>query len=101
MGTLYLDVKYVKVDSNTAWIASQVAEGSNYPGQQVGNWYVNRVVDHGEPGVGNDTISGSGLLGAGDPNTAILALTMVSGEWPASSFQMKDAKITAGNIQVH
>ena len=44
-GTAFLDVKFVRVMGSVAYIASQVAEGSNYAGQAVGNWYFNKVVD--------------------------------------------------------
>jgi len=96
-GTAFLDVKYVHVIGNVAYIASQVAEGSNYAGQPVGNWYVNIFVDNGEPGVGHDTITGA-ALGAG-PLAQATALQMVqtgSGGWQAGPLP-----ITSGNIQVH
>jgi hypothetical protein len=96
-GTAYLDVKYVRVEGNTAYVASQVGEGSNYAGQPVGNWYVNIFVDNGEPGVGHDTITGA-ALGAG-PLAQATALQMVqtgSGGWQAGPLP-----ITSGNIQVH
>jgi hypothetical protein len=35
VGVLNLEVQFVKVVGNTAWIASQVAEGSNYTGHRL------------------------------------------------------------------
>ena len=97
-GTAFLDVKYVHVIGNVAYIASQVAEGSNYVGQPVGSWYVNMVVDNGEPGVGHDTIKGAAI--GTDPANALKALTWVTDPQQAA-WQTVDIPITSGNIQVH
>jgi hypothetical protein len=97
-GTAYLDVKYVHVIGNVAYIASQVAEGSNYAGQPVGSWYVNMVVDNGEPGGGHDTIKGAAI--GTDPANALKALTWVTDPQQAA-WQTVDIPITSGNIQVH
>jgi hypothetical protein len=95
VGVLNLDIQFVNVVGNTACFASQVAEGSNYAGQSIGNWYVNKVVDNGEPGVGHDQISGSGL--AGDAATAYSMVASCA----SASFQAPNLTITSGNIQVH
>jgi hypothetical protein len=100
VGVLNLEVQFVKVVGNTAWIASQVAEGSNYTGHSNGNWYVYKVIDNGEPGVGHDTIAGAGL--AGDAATAFAMVA--NGGTPQSLdnlFQTTNLLITSGNIQVH
>ena len=57
---LICDVKYCKIEGNTAWFAGQCIHDT-YPeglgGIQVGYWLVVKAVDNGEPGVGNDYIS--------------------------------------------
>jgi hypothetical protein len=104
VGTAYLDVKYVRVDGTTAWIASQVGEGSNYPGQPVGSWFVNKVVDNAEPGVNVDTIQGA-AIGQDLPGQSfkmIQAHQMVADPSVYQAHaQTGDLKITSGNIQVH
>jgi len=103
-GTAYLDVKYVRVEGNTAYVASQVGEGSNYPGQPVGSWFVNKVVDNAEPGVNVDTIQGA-AIGQDLPGQSfkmIQAHQMVADPSVYQAHaQTGDLKITSGNIQVH
>ena len=67
-------------------------------GQPVGSWYVNMVVDNGEPGVGHDTIKGAAI--GTDPANALKALTWVTDPQQAA-WQTVDIPITSGNIQVH
>jgi hypothetical protein len=93
--TYTMDVKYLKVEGNTAWLAGVVTAN---PGDQkccmVGNWIFYKVQDLGEPGIGADKIWGEDL----GPVDSMAALGRVFNKTNPSGGPFV---IFGGNVQVH
>ncbi len=100
--TYTMDVKYLKVSGNTAWIAGTVSSlsvtGTSDGCCIVGNWVFYKVVDNGEPGIGQDQVWGEDLTKGEGIADSTGALAKVMGMAPPASpaFTISD-----GNIQVH
>jgi hypothetical protein len=91
--TFVVDVSYVKIVGKKAYFAGSSLLG-NPPGIPAGTWFYEVAADNGEPGVGLDTLGGSGL----GLNAAIQAASLVTGATDIT--QTGDLLITSGDIHV-